>query len=363
MSTYFGARLSGKNEERSVICADLSGREHTFRKGRGFQEKLPRIILRPLKSRNFDDVRFGRMEPKCPAGLGSNWALPLMSIHLPTSMTQSCQRTTFLQTSSPKQVKHTAGPRVSQIFDFSMLLADLAPDIIFSIFFFSDVSSVVSTGQDDSSFTPSVTKQIILLPEITAGDGMGKVAKLLPSGLHVLFNNARVLECWSVAEDRLIWRHTPALPHAEVVMIWTAEIYGKRTSTQTGEYSKGRCDDSDLAGERKIKGGPIRQQGGRRKVPDSLIGSECEPGWGGGGGRPQLGQYQIGESFNSALPRCRYGKAMGGICCRILPSLRGYRLIVMILERHKHLNLQEWPIFFEYPLGCSKMKAALTDTA
>lgn len=34
-----------------------------------------------------------------------------------------------------------------------------------------------------------------------------KEVTLLPGGHHVLFNNNNILECWNVAENRLIWTH------------------------------------------------------------------------------------------------------------------------------------------------------------
>jgi len=43
------------------------------------------------------------------------------------------------------------------------------------------------------------------------------MAKLLPSGRYVLFNNWNKLECWNVADDRLIWKHTSPIEHASVL--------------------------------------------------------------------------------------------------------------------------------------------------
>ncbi|KAJ6464457.1 hypothetical protein C8R45DRAFT_1080069 [Mycena sanguinolenta] len=47
-------------------------------------------------------------------------------------------------------------------------------------------------------------------------------AKLLPSGRYVLFANQGTLECWNVAHDRLVWRHTSAI-NAAMVADFAAE--------------------------------------------------------------------------------------------------------------------------------------------
>ncbi|KAJ7229530.1 hypothetical protein B0H12DRAFT_225125 [Mycena haematopus] len=124
----------------------------------------------------------------------------------------------------------------------ALLLSDLAPDVIFSIFAYCDIASVVSAGQTcrylhDLAFDKSVwlglfdslrrsyrgraavNKKITLHPTIRTGPGIldwENEAKLLPSGRYVLFNNCERLECWNVADDRLVWRHTSPIEHAAV---------------------------------------------------------------------------------------------------------------------------------------------------
>ncbi|KAF7353504.1 hypothetical protein MSAN_01540000 [Mycena sanguinolenta] len=147
----------------------------------------------------------------------------------------------------------------------TMLLSDLAPELIFSIFACCDISSVVSVGQTcrylhalafdksvwlgllnnlrrrlildhcthnlealstdemiganlDSYSAPQVTKRITLHPFGT-GPGVlewGHRAKLLPSGRYVLLNNSGTLECWNLGDDRVVWRYTTTIEHAEV---------------------------------------------------------------------------------------------------------------------------------------------------
>ncbi|KAJ6472449.1 hypothetical protein C8R45DRAFT_1013051, partial [Mycena sanguinolenta] len=150
-----------------------------------------------------------------------------------------------------------------------LLLSNLAPDVIFSIFAFCDISAVVSASQScrylhDLAFDKSVwlslldnlrrrsildrtsdletlsvaemigivrrlitgpltwspgeldhdpvaevSKKITLHPQINPENpGFGSV-KLLPSGCYVLFPTQHTLECWDVAHDRLVWTHTP----------------------------------------------------------------------------------------------------------------------------------------------------------
>ncbi|KAJ7732929.1 hypothetical protein DFH07DRAFT_846120 [Mycena maculata] len=147
----------------------------------------------------------------------------------------------------------------------------LPPDVIFSIFAFCDICAVISTAQtckhlhtlafhrtvwfaflDDlnrrhflndpnlrdlstdelltmlkrlingpdtwaltqnEDFAPRIAQKIILHPSITTGPGRDSEneAKLLPGGCHVLLGNWNSLECWSVAEDRLVWSRSPAV--------------------------------------------------------------------------------------------------------------------------------------------------------
>jgi hypothetical protein len=57
---------------------------------------------------------------------------------------------------------------------------------------------------------PVIARQEVIHPEIYVGPGglfWENDPKLLSGGQYLLFNSARVLECWKVAEDRLIWKH------------------------------------------------------------------------------------------------------------------------------------------------------------
>ncbi|KAF7349496.1 hypothetical protein MSAN_01739900 [Mycena sanguinolenta] len=152
-----------------------------------------------------------------------------------------------------------------------LLLVDLAEDVIYSIFGCCDIASVLSVGQtcrhlhglafnksvwlvllDDLrrrlilnhtfisnlealsmaemirvirrlitgpyTWSPKqydsvveISEQITLHPAITAGNKDQNVVKLLPSGRYVLFANAGRLECWSVANDGLVWGHTSTI--------------------------------------------------------------------------------------------------------------------------------------------------------
>ncbi|KAJ7463270.1 hypothetical protein FB451DRAFT_1562284 [Mycena latifolia] len=81
------------------------------------------------------------------------------------------------------------------------------------------------TGPDtwmpsDAGFTPEISKRIILHPTIPHGPGIlswENEAKLFRGGRYVLFNNWRKLECWCVAEDRLVWKHVSALECSSVL--------------------------------------------------------------------------------------------------------------------------------------------------
>ncbi|KAJ6449206.1 hypothetical protein C8R45DRAFT_147174 [Mycena sanguinolenta] len=161
-----------------------------------------------------------------------------------------------------------------------LFLSDLAPEVIFAILARCDIASVVSVGQTcqylhalafdksvwkglldnlqrraildqnctprletlstdemigvvrriltgpltwsaqdiDSDSAPEVTKTITLHPIGNAPRalGWGSRAKLLPSGRYILFYNSGVLECWNVTDDKMVWRYTTAMEHAEV---------------------------------------------------------------------------------------------------------------------------------------------------
>ncbi|KAJ6472439.1 hypothetical protein C8R45DRAFT_1013041 [Mycena sanguinolenta] len=154
----------------------------------------------------------------------------------------------------------------------ALLLSNLAPDVIFSIFAHCDISSVISASQTcrylhDLAFDKSVwltlldnlrrrsildrtsnletlsvaeligivrrlitgpqtwspgeldhdpvaevSKTITLHPQIDLGNWV----KLLPSGCYVLFENQGALGCWSVVHDKLVWRHTSRLEHGTI---------------------------------------------------------------------------------------------------------------------------------------------------
>ncbi|KAF7349488.1 hypothetical protein MSAN_01739100 [Mycena sanguinolenta] len=149
-----------------------------------------------------------------------------------------------------------------------LLLSDLPADIIFSIFACCDIASVVSVSQTcrclyalafeksvwlallddlrrrcilDRNCTPNletlstaemievvkrlmtgpqtwtpgefdsvaeISRKITLHPAITLAGAGDNTAKLLGSGRYILFTNSFRLQCWSVAEDRLIWTYT-----------------------------------------------------------------------------------------------------------------------------------------------------------
>ncbi|KAJ6476878.1 hypothetical protein C8R45DRAFT_366579 [Mycena sanguinolenta] len=156
------------------------------------------------------------------------------------------------------------------------LMSDLAPDIIFSIFACCDIASVVSVGQTcrslhalafeksvwlvllddlrrrlivDRNCTPNletlstaeiigvvqrlttgpqtwnpgqpdsvaeISRTIMLHPDIVPQITRWNIVKLLSSGRYVLFANTFRLECWSVADDRLIWTYISTMGDAMV---------------------------------------------------------------------------------------------------------------------------------------------------
>ncbi|KAJ6563297.1 hypothetical protein DFH09DRAFT_1315482 [Mycena vulgaris] len=171
----------------------------------------------------------------------------------------------------------------------TILFLELAPDVILSIFACSDIFTVISIGRtckylsnlafqksvwldlspissagrywnlvkrliygpdtwtpSDGGFMPEVSKEITLHPAIPNGrEGLaGKnEAKLLQSGRYVFFNNWQVLECWSVTEDRLVWKHTSTIDSASVIAFAAEErvdrdsiilLICQRTFPQTG---------------------------------------------------------------------------------------------------------------------------------
>ncbi|KAF7349486.1 hypothetical protein MSAN_01738900 [Mycena sanguinolenta] len=157
----------------------------------------------------------------------------------------------------------------------ALLLSDLPPDIIFSIFACCDIASVVSVSQTcrdlhalafeksvwlvllddlrrrcilDRNCTPNIdtlstaemidiVKRLITGPQTWSPEELDSVAEisrkitlhptiaaaskwivpqLLRSGRYVLFLNLYRLECWSVLDDRLVWTHTFPLDDMEV---------------------------------------------------------------------------------------------------------------------------------------------------
>jgi hypothetical protein len=70
--------------------------------------------------------------------------------------------------------------------------------------------------------TSEVSREVTLhTGPITLGDpGFHYSGQLLPSGRYVLVNlvdlddGSRRLECWSVADDKLVWRHTWGMSHS-----------------------------------------------------------------------------------------------------------------------------------------------------
>ncbi|KAF7353447.1 hypothetical protein MSAN_01533900 [Mycena sanguinolenta] len=157
------------------------------------------------------------------------------------------------------------------------LLSNMAPDVIFSIFAYCDISSVISASQTcrylhnlafdksvwlgllDSLRHRSILDRTINLETLSVVEMIGIArgmitgprtwtprehdrnpivaisktitlhrardvetpavdsVKLLPSGCYVLFSTQETLECWNVAHDRLVWMHTSAVEHTTVV--------------------------------------------------------------------------------------------------------------------------------------------------
>ncbi|KAJ7455659.1 hypothetical protein B0H11DRAFT_2066925 [Mycena galericulata] len=83
------------------------------------------------------------------------------------------------------------------------------------------VSGPATWSPPPSGFTPEVSEEITLHPKVLhSGPGIsqwGNQPELLRSGRHVLFKNGEQLECWDVAEDRLLWMHVPAVANANVL--------------------------------------------------------------------------------------------------------------------------------------------------
>ncbi|KAF8199920.1 hypothetical protein K438DRAFT_1822819 [Mycena galopus ATCC 62051] len=126
------------------------------------------------------------------------------------------------------------------------MLSNLPADLIFSIFHYCDISTVVFTGQTcrylhDLAFCRNIwlgLLELVGVPDLQNldTDDLLKLAKrmitgpehgpevfkeilspwdsaavLLPSGRHILFRTPTKLECWDVTCDKLVWRHISVL--------------------------------------------------------------------------------------------------------------------------------------------------------
>ncbi|KAJ7452638.1 hypothetical protein FB451DRAFT_1565910 [Mycena latifolia] len=172
--------------------------------------------------------------------------------------------------------------RNSSTKDLRVLFSELAADILLSIFACCDISSVVSIGQTcrylhnlafhrsvwlvlvqdlkrraivdsalelqdlsavqlinlvkalltgpktwsprESGLASEVARELVLrlenrVPGISHGD-----TRLLPSGRYVLFKSWQTLECWNVADSRVVWKHGSTLEHASVAAFAADEI-------------------------------------------------------------------------------------------------------------------------------------------
>lgn len=62
---------------------------------------------------------------------------------------------------------------------------------------------------------PVIARQQIFHPVIKLGPGIlvwENEVKLLPGGKYALFNNWHRLECWNIAQDKLVWEHDSQWP-------------------------------------------------------------------------------------------------------------------------------------------------------
>ncbi|KAJ6476846.1 hypothetical protein C8R45DRAFT_1157926 [Mycena sanguinolenta] len=86
----------------------------------------------------------------------------------------------------------------------NLLLSDLPADVLLSIFAYCDIASMVSVGQTCRylhalAFDKSVWLHLL----------RNLCQRLLPSGRYILFLNSYKLECFSVADDILVWTGSP----------------------------------------------------------------------------------------------------------------------------------------------------------
>ena len=82
------------------------------------------------------------------------------------------------------------------------------------------------TWSRSHSSGPLIARQKVLHPQIYVAPDVFEwenEPKLLSGGQYVLFNSRRTLECWSVAEDRLIWTHQSQWEFATVLQ-FAAEV-------------------------------------------------------------------------------------------------------------------------------------------
>ncbi|KAJ7463264.1 hypothetical protein FB451DRAFT_1494198 [Mycena latifolia] len=82
------------------------------------------------------------------------------------------------------------------------------------------LSGLETWSPADAGFLPEISKRIILHPTIPPGPAILRYdneAKLVRGGRYVLFKHLRNLECWGVAEDRLVWKDAPALESSSVL--------------------------------------------------------------------------------------------------------------------------------------------------
>ncbi|KAF7349487.1 hypothetical protein MSAN_01739000 [Mycena sanguinolenta] len=69
-----------------------------------------------------------------------------------------------------------------------------------------------------------IFRKITLHPQIDPLTRRWSVVRLLPSGRYLLFSNVDRLECWSVANDSLVWKYTSSIEKFRVQEFAAAEI-------------------------------------------------------------------------------------------------------------------------------------------
>ncbi|KAJ7187211.1 hypothetical protein C8R46DRAFT_1059143 [Mycena filopes] len=151
------------------------------------------------------------------------------------------------------------------------MISELPADVVFSIFLFCDIASVIFVGQTcrylhdlafhkssvpnlegastsdlinvvkrlltgpatwsptSAGFTPKVSQRITLHPTIHHGPAImhwENETRLSPSGRFVLFNNSGSLECWDVSADRMIWRYLSGWEESSTVLAFAMDEVG-----------------------------------------------------------------------------------------------------------------------------------------